>query len=124
MSEENTTEAFEKLRSNMPSIGFISRKKRIKAYIEITKIAEFMLDNDEVSAEEMLFVFSLLMRKCSPFQKSAMMTALSLESLPKNILSPIGLKFILEVRSNLSLPNTHHSATNEDQEDSGDTKND
>ena len=123
MSEENTSAAFEKLRSNMPSIGFISRKKRIKAYIEITQIAEFMLDNAEVSTEEMLFVFSLLMRKCSPFQKSAMMTALSLDSLPKNILSPIGLKFILEVRSNLSLPNTHHSAT-DDGEDSNESKND
>jgi hypothetical protein len=123
MSEENTSAAFEKLRSNMPSIGFISRKKRIKAYIEITQIAEFMLDNAEVSTEEMLFVFSLLMRKCSPFQKSAMMTALSLDSLPKNILSPIGLKFILEVRSNLSLPNTHHSATG-DGEDSNESKND
>ncbi len=114
MSEEKTSTAFEKLRSNMPSIGFMSRKKRIKAYIEITKIAEFMLENDDVSAEEMLFVFSLLMRKCAPFQKSAMMTALSLESLPKDILSPIGLKFILEVRNNLSLPKTHHTASSND----------
>ena len=72
---------------------------------------------------EMLFVFSLLMRKCSPFQKSAMMTALSLDSLPKNILSPIGLKFVLEVRKNLSLPNTRHSETNDD-EGSGESKND
>ncbi|BCG63135.1 MAG: hypothetical protein methR_P0826 [Methyloprofundus sp.] len=123
MSEENTTEVFEKLRSNMPSIGFINRKKRIKAYIEITKIAEFMLDNEEISAEEMLFVFSLLMRKYSPFQKSAMMTALSLDSLPKNILSPIGLKFVLEVRKNLSLPDTHHSAKNNN-EDSAESKDD
>ena len=107
--EENTTVAFEKLRKNMPPIGFINRKKRIKAYIEITKIAQFMIKNAEMTDESALFILSLMMRKCPAFQKAAMMTALSLNSIGKNILSPIGLTFVLEVRKNLSLPSTHHN---------------
>lgn len=107
--EENTTLAFEKLRDNMPSIGFINRKKRIKGYIEITEIAQYMLTNEEINEESALFILSLMMRKCADFQKAAMMTALSLNSIEKNALSAIGLKFILEVRRNLSLPGTHHS---------------
>jgi len=107
--EEDTAIAFEKLRKNMPPIGFINRKKRIKAYIEITKIAQFMIENAEMTDESALLILSLMMRKCPAFQKSAMMTALSLNSIGKNILSPIGLTFILEVRKNLSLPSTHHS---------------
>jgi len=108
--EKNTVAAYDKLLKNMPSIGFMSRKKRVTAYIQITKITEYMVDHDEVTEEGALFVLSLLMRKCSNFQKSAMMTALTLESIGKNVLSPIGLKFSLDVRKNLSLPSTHHTA--------------
>ena len=107
--EENTALAFEKLRKNMPPIGFINRKKRIKAYIELTKIAQYMITNAEMTDESALLILSLMMRKCSAFQKAAMMTALSLDSIGKNILSPIGLTFSLEVRKNLSLPATHHN---------------
>ena len=107
--EENTTIAFEKLRENMPPIGFINRKKRIKAYIQLTEIAQFMITNAEMTDESALLILSVMMRKCSDFQKAAMMTALSLNAIEKNILSPIGLTFILEVRKNLSLPSTHHS---------------
>ena len=107
--EENTTKAFEKLRENMPSIGFINRKKRIKGYIQITEIAQYMISNEEMTNEGALLILSVMMRKCSDFQKAAMMTALSLNTIGKNILSPIGLTFILEVRKNLNLPSTHHS---------------
>ena len=108
--EESTTAAFEKLRDNMPSIGFISRKKRIKGYVQITEIAQFMIGNEEMNDEGAILIMSVMMRKCADFQKAAMMTALSLNTIGKNILSPIGLKFILEVRKNLNLPTTHHSA--------------
>lgn len=107
--EENTAIAFEKLRKNIPPIGFINRKKRIKAYIQLTEIAQFMITNAEMTDESALLILSLMMRKCSDFQKAAMMTALSLNAIEKNILSPIGLTFILEVRKNLNLPSTHHS---------------
>ncbi len=107
--EQRITDAFNQLRKNMPSIGFLSRKKRIKAYIEITQITDYMLNHNEIDEESALFILSLLMRKCSAFQKAATMTALSLDSIGKEVLPPIGLKFSLEVRKNLSLPSTHHS---------------
>ncbi|GAW85383.1 conserved hypothetical protein [Bathymodiolus platifrons methanotrophic gill symbiont] len=107
--EESTTIAYEKLRENMPSIGFISRKKRVKGYIQLTEIAQYMITNEEITEEAALLILSVMMRKCSDFQKAAMMTALSLNTIGKNILSAIGLKFILEVRKNLNLPSTHHS---------------
>lgn len=111
--ERKTAEAYEKLLKNMPSIGFINRKKRIKAYIQLTKIADYMIKTNEISEDEALFILSLLMRKCSAFQKAAMMTALTLNSIGKDVISPIGVKFILDVRKNLSLPSTHHSAKEE-----------
>jgi len=107
--EQKITAAFNKLCKNMPSIGFLSRKKRIKAYIQIAQITDYMLSNDEMNEESALFILSLLMRKCSAFQKAATMTALSLDSIGKGVLPPIGLKFSLEIRKNLSLPTTHHN---------------
>jgi len=107
--ERKTTEAYEKLLKNMPSIGFINRKKRIKAYIQLSEMAEYMIKNNEINEGEALFIFSLLMRKCSNFQKAATMTALTLNSIGKGVISPIGIKFSLDVRKNLSLPSTHHS---------------
>lgn len=106
--EESTSIAFSKLRGHMPSIGFLNRKKRIKGYLDLTSIAEYMITSDEITEEGALFILSVMMRKCADFQKSAMMTALSLSSIDKGILSPIGLKFILEVRLKLNLPSTHH----------------
>lgn len=47
--ERKTAEAYEKLLKNMPSIGFINRKKRIKAYIQLTKIADYMIKTNEIS---------------------------------------------------------------------------
>ena len=107
--EKKTTEAYEKLLKNMPSIGFINRKKRIKAYIQLSEMAEYMIKNNEINEGQALFIFSLLMRKCSDFQKAATMTALTLNSIGKGVISPIGIKFSLDVRKNLNLPSTHHS---------------
>lgn len=107
--EESTTAAFEKLRDNMPSIGFISRKKRIKGYIQITEVAQYMISNQEITEESALYILSIMMRKVSNFQKAATMTAFSLKGIGKNAISPIGLQFVLEVRKNLNLPATHHS---------------
>ncbi len=110
--EESTTAAFEKLRDNMPPIGFISRKKRIKGYIQITEIAQYMISNQEITKESALYILSIMMRKVSDFQKAATMTAFSLKSIGKNAISPIGLLFAIEVRKNLNLPATHHYSEN------------
>ena len=107
--EEKTTDAYEKLIDNMPSIGIISRKKRIKGYIEITEIAQYMITSEEITDESAFYIFSIMMRKCSNFNKATIMTALSLESIGEAVFSPIGLKFIIEVRRTLNLPTTQHS---------------
>ncbi|WP_428356635.1 hypothetical protein [Methyloprofundus sp.] len=107
--EDRTTDAYEKLVDNMPPIGFISRKKRIKAFIQITEMAQYMINTEEITEEIVLYIFSVMMRKCAAFQKASTMTALSLDSIAKNTFSPIGLEFILEVRRNLNLPTTHHN---------------
>jgi len=107
-TEQKISEAYNKLHHSMPSIGFFSRKKRIQAFIDISKIADYMVTTDEVSAEEMLFIFSLLMRKLSSFQKSATMTAMSLDMIGRKVIAPIGVLFIVEVRKNLNLAKTVH----------------
>ena len=121
--EESTSRAYDKLFANMPAIGFMSRKKRIKGYSQITEIAQYMITSEEITDEATLLIFSILMRKCANFQKAATMTALSLESIAKNVLSPIGLQFALEVRRNLSLPLTHHSPKPEPEIDTQDEVN-
>jgi len=105
---DKITLAYEKLRENMPSIGFLSHKKRIKAYIEVTNIAEYMINSDEVSEEDALFILSMLMRKFARFQKAASMTAMSLENIGRKVMSPIGVKFAVAARRNLNLSETVH----------------
>jgi hypothetical protein len=105
---DKITLAYEKLRKIMPSIGILSRKKRIKAYIEITNIVDYMISADEISEEDALFILSMLMRKFAPFQKSASMTAMSLENIGRKVISPIGVQFAVAARRNLNLSETPH----------------
>ena len=103
MNENNSTQAYKILFNNMPSIGFLSRKKRVLAYIKITAQTQEMIDAEEISEEEALFVLSLLMRKCKNFQKAGMMAALSLDNIGKGVLQPIGLRYANEMRANMKL---------------------
>lgn len=105
---DKITLAYEKLRENMPSIGFLSHKKRIKAYIEVTNIADYMISSGEISEEDALFILSMLMRKFARFQKAASMTAMSLENIGRKVMSPIGVQFAVAARRNLNLSETVH----------------
>jgi len=105
---DKITLAYEKIRKNMPSIGFLSPKKRIKAYINITKVVEFMIQSDEISEQDALFIFSMLMRKFSQFQKAASMTAMSLDKIGRHVMPPIGVQFAVAARRNLNLSETVH----------------
>jgi hypothetical protein len=100
---DNTIKAFEKLARCVPAIGFMSRRKRIFAYLVVTTNAQQMIDAEEISEAEALFVLSMLMRKHKNFQKAGMMVALNLPELDKNDLKPVGLKYANEVRKNLKL---------------------
>lgn len=96
-------QAYDKLHSNIPSIGFLSRKKRIKAYLKITAMAQDMIDEQEISEEQAIFLLSILARKSSPFQKAAMMTALNLAKIDKKLFSAVGFKYANELRCSLQL---------------------
>lgn len=103
MNDDNIIRVYKKLAKCVPAIGFLSRRKRILAYLAVTINAQQMLDTEEMSEAEALFVLSMLMRKNKNFQKAGMMAALNLPGLDKDTLKPIGLLYANEVRKNLNL---------------------
>ena len=104
MDEADTSiQAYDKLNRSVPSIGFLSRKKRIAAYIKVTEITQHMIDEQEISEDHALFLLSILVRKCSPFQKATMMVALNLPNIDKKLLQPVGFKYANEFRCSLKL---------------------
>lgn len=100
---EKSILAYDKLYSNMPSIGCLSRKKRILAYFKIAEMTQVMIDEGEISEDYALFILSILARKCSSFQKAAMMVALNLNTIDKKRLFPIGFKYANEYRCSLQM---------------------
>ena len=100
---KKTIQVFAELCDIMPPIGFISHKKRLTAYITVTTKAQSIIDSNQINEGEMLFVFSMMVRKKKDFQKAAMMTALSLPKLNAEILSPVGFKFVNDIRVNMQL---------------------
>lgn len=95
--------AYDKLFSAIPPIGFINRKKRIIAFLKVTKLAQQLIDDQEISEENALYLLSILVRKCPNFQKAAMMTALNLETIDSNLVRPIGFKYANEMRCNMQM---------------------
>jgi hypothetical protein len=96
-------ESYEKLSSNIPPIGFLSRKKRAIAYIKVTKLAQQMIDAEEISDENALYLLSILVRKNKPFQKAAMVIALHLADIDKKLIPSIGFKYANNMRCNLQM---------------------
>lgn len=103
MDEEaaKSLQAYDELYRSIPSIGFLSRKKRVKAYLTVTKQAQRMIDDQEISEEQALFLLSILARKNSSFQKATVMTALNLAKIDRKHLQPIGFKYANEFRCSL-----------------------
>ena len=102
-SIEKTIKVFGELCAIMPPIGFFSRNKRLSAYITVTTQAQSLIDSNQITEGEVLFVFSMMIRKTKNFQKVAMLTALSLPKLDTKILPPIGFKFANDIRANMRL---------------------
>ena len=100
---ENAIKAFTELSNNVPAIGFFSRNKRIRAYIAVTNQVQKMIDSEQISQAEALFVLSLLVRKHQDFQKASMMVALNLPSLGSAPFKPIGFQYANELRVNLKM---------------------
>ncbi len=95
--------AYDELLQNMPSIGFLSRKKRLIAFAKVTKKAQLMLDDGQLSEENCLYLLSVLARKCGDFQKSAVMAALNLTAFNQGQISDIGFKYANDMRCNLQM---------------------
>lgn len=100
---DESTEAYDKLINNMPAIGIMSRKKRIRAYIKITNMTQEMVDNHLISEDNALFILSMLGRKCATFQKATMMMLLNLPNFDTKLLKPIGFRYANECRCNLQM---------------------
>jgi hypothetical protein len=102
-SMDKTLVAYDKLYSSIPSIGFLNRKKRIAAFLKITNMLQIMIDKDDISEDDGLYLLSVLVRKCSRFQKAAMMTALNLTTIERKYLSNIGFKYSNDFRCSLRM---------------------
>jgi len=104
MKKNDPVVIYKKLIHAMPSIGFLNRQKRIRAYLKVTSMTQTMIDAEEINEDEALFILSLLVKKSHSFRKAGMMTALSLESIPVTAIKAIGIRYANEMRNNLSLP--------------------
>jgi hypothetical protein len=102
-SAEKSLEAYDTLAQSVPSIGILSRKKRVIAYIKVTKMTQEMLEKQEISEENALYLLSVLARKKADFQKAAMMTALNLAKIDQKIIPDIGFTYANEMRCSLQM---------------------
>jgi len=100
---DKSLDAYEKLYQKLPSIGFLSRKKRVIAYLKVTKLAQQLIDDEEISEDNALYLLSVLARKSSSFQKAATMTALNLQQIDKAAIRAVGFKFANNLRCNLQM---------------------
>jgi hypothetical protein len=64
---------------------------------------QIMIDKDDISEDDGLYLLSVLVRKCSRFQKAAMMTALNLTTIERKYLSNIGFKYSNDFRCSLRM---------------------
>jgi hypothetical protein len=104
MDEADTSlKAYDTLYKSVPAIGFLNRKKRVRAYIEVTKIAQQMIDGEEISEDQALYLLSILVRKYSRFQKASMMTALNLSAIKRKKISSVGLKYANDFRCSMKM---------------------
>ncbi len=102
-SADKSLEVYETLSQNIPSIGFLSRKKRIIAYLKVTKMAQQLVDEQTISEENALYLLSVLSRKNPTFNKAAMMTALNLATIDRKLIKAIGFKHANEMRCSLQM---------------------
>ncbi len=100
---EQSIEAYEQLNKSIPSIGILNRKKRVIAYLKVTKLAQKMVDDQIISEDNAYYLLSTLVRKCPDFQKASMMAALNLDKIDRQLIKSLGFKYANKIRSNLHL---------------------
>jgi len=100
---EQSMQAYETLTKTLPSIGFLSQKKRIIAFLKVTKKAQEMIDKQDISEDNALFLISVMTKKIADFQKSAMTTAMHLATVNRKIIPAVGFKYANQMRANLQM---------------------
>jgi len=95
--------AYDALKNSMPSIGYLSRKKRIIAFLKVSKKAQEMIDKQDISEDNALYLLSILTKKTADFQKSAMMAAMHLGTVDRKIIPAVGFRYANEMRANLQM---------------------
>lgn len=95
--------AYEALIKSMPSIGFLSRKKRAIAFLKVTQKAQEMIDKQDISEDNALFLISVMTKKTADFQKAAMMAAMNLGGINRKHLPDVGFKYANQMRANLQM---------------------
>lgn len=108
---EVSLEGYDKLSSNIPSIGFLSQKKRAIAYLKVTKLAQQMIDAGDISEDNALFLLSMLVRKDKSFQKAAMTASLRLADIDRKIISSVGFTYANNMRCNLQMHPVDNNST-------------
>lgn len=103
MNTNDPVLVYKKLIDVMPSIGFVNRKKRVQAFLKVTKLAQEMIDAEEMTEDEAMFVLSLMIKKSGDFRKAGMMTAMSLHAIPESAIKDVGFKYANQMRCNLQL---------------------
>jgi hypothetical protein len=102
-SAEKSIEVYDVLHQTIPPIGFLNRKKRVVAYLKVTKKAQQFIDANQISEENALYLLSVLSRKNPTFNKAAMMTALNLSTIDRKLIKTIGFKHANEMRCGLQM---------------------
>jgi len=100
---DKSLEAYDRLYKIMPSIGFLSRKKRVRAFLKVTKQAQQMIDEQMLSEDNALYLLSVLVRKSASFQKAAMMVALNLAQIDRKAISLVGFNYANNMRCNMQM---------------------
>lgn len=98
-----TIQVFAELCDALPNIGFLSRKKRVYAYLAVAEKAQRYVDKGQFSEAEMLFVLSMMTRKKKDFQKAAMMAALCLPKFESGLVGSVGFKYANDLRVNMRM---------------------
>lgn len=87
---------------NMPSIGFLSRAKRIEGYnIACSMIEQLTTDeNGEIDMEKAAEAVAMLTHMNKKFHKGLYMTTLNFERLPLGYLNELAYQFAVAARQN------------------------
>ena len=101
-----------RLKQDVPSIGILNQRRRIRAYLAVTARLQGMLQRHTLTEREALFVLSALSGGHRRFRKAAETAAAHLYEIPGASISAIGLTFANEIRR-------HRGATVQTPEETG-----